>query len=193
MAAACTTAPAFDAVTSSSPQNQYPPRSPQGLAARWVQWAATPSFFRSPIADTSGARGGLHQPDDVWFLAGSYGGDPVVRHLVVPPRRELFFPVFTMWFVDQRPEVVEQAFGTLSVDGVDTAVDVVATHDPFVVRGGFLNGVNRSRRPVWMSVWGLWGSLSPLGAGQHEVAMRGGDGHGFVVDVTYRLDVRGTA
>jgi hypothetical protein len=65
----------------------------------------------------------------------------------------------------------------------------VFTPRPFLVAGAFLNPVSRGRRPVPMTVWGLWSHPAPLPPGQHVLDISGGDGYGFTVDVTYRLEV----
>ena len=49
------------------------------LAARWWQWALSAPDDRSPVSDTTGEFAGWRQPDDVWFLAGTYGGRVVRR------------------------------------------------------------------------------------------------------------------
>ncbi|MBU8859389.1 MULTISPECIES: hypothetical protein [unclassified Micromonospora] len=52
------------------------------LAARWVAWVAAHRQPVNPLKDTTGRHGGRHQPDDVWFLAGTQGGG-VSRRCVV--------------------------------------------------------------------------------------------------------------
>jgi hypothetical protein len=171
----------------------YDPRSPEGLAARWVQWAAAASPLKNPIADTTGADAGHNQPDDVWFLAGSYG-EAVERQCTVPAGRPLFVPVFNIWFSHAAgpPEPAERAVGSLQIDGSGVEPDVIATPVPFIVAGARLNGVTRTRKPVPLTVWGLWKHLSAPPPGQHELRIRGGDGYGFALDVTYRLTVAST-
>lgn len=167
----------------------YAPGSPEALAAGWVRWAAAPGFLRSPIADMSGKRAGRNQPGDVWFLAGSYGGDPVVRSCTVRPGADLFLPAVNMWFVGMPPEAMERGHGEVTLDGYRQELRPVVTPEPFVVRGGFLNGVTRSRADVPVTVWGLWARVPAPAPGQHDLHVVGGDGYGFVVDVSYRLTV----
>lgn len=175
----------------SGPTLPYDPCSPEGLAARWVQWVAASGPVRNPLEDESGQYAAENQPDDVWFLAGSYGRKAVERRCVVPVGRELFLPAFNMWHwpADGPPPVVEDAFGSLVVDGVAVDLDVIATPTPFTVAGARLNGVTGRKRPVGVTVWGLWKHLPPLGPGEHDLHAVGGDGHGFQVDVRYRLIV----
>ena len=168
----------------------YDPRSPEGLAARWVQWVAASGPLKNPVDDDTGEHAAHNQPDDVWFLAGSYG-KRVERRCVVPVGRELFVPVFNMWLwpSDGDVPVVEDAAGTLTVDGVPVEPDVIGTPVPFVVAGARLNGVTGRKRAVPATVWGLWKHLPAPARGEHEVQVVGTDGHGFTVDVTYRLAV----
>ncbi|MGX6604777.1 hypothetical protein ACWKSP_22005 [Micromonosporaceae bacterium Da 78-11] len=172
------------------PPLPYAPTSPEGLAARWVRWIAGIGSARSPIADDSGLNADLHQPDDVWFLAGTFGED-VQRHCTVPAGRPLFFPVFNMWHrhADGPPSPMSHAFGRLLVDDVPVAVDTIATPVPFAVHGTRLNPVTWSGKSVPVTVWGLWKQLDPLTRGQHVVQFSGGDGYGFTVKVTYHLTV----
>lgn len=171
----------------------YDPRSPEGLAARWVQWVASAGPVRNPLEDDTGEYAAHNQPDDVWFLAGSYG-KRMERRCVVPGGRDLFLPTFTMWFwpADGPPQPVEGVSGSLAVDGVPLEPEVIATPVPFTVAGARVNGVTQRRKPVPVTVWGLWKLVPALPVGEHVVRAVGGDGHSFTVDVTYRLLVGGT-
>jgi hypothetical protein len=172
----------------------YAPDSPEGLAARWVQWVASASALHNPVADETGEDAAGNQPDDVWFLAGSYG-ETLERRCTVPTGRGLFVPVFTMWTVpgDGPPEPVSDADGHLNLDGEPIEPDVVSTPVAFVVAGARMNGVTRTKRPTPTTVWGLWKLLPPLAPGEHELRVLGSDGHGFVVDVRYHLFAQGPA
>ena len=175
------------------PTLPYDPRSPEGLTARWVQWVASVGPLANPVDDTTGEHAAVNQPADVWFLAGSYG-KRVHRQCLVPTDREFFLPAFTMWeFPSAGPApVVEDAYGALTVDGVPRELVEIGTDEPFAVTGARLNGITARRRAVPTTVWGLWALLGPLEPGLHELRATGGDGHGFEVDVTYRLAVGGT-
>ena len=173
------------------PALPYHPRSPQGLAARWVQWIASVGPVKNPLEDDTGEYAAVNQPDDVWFLAGSYGRKPMERRCYVPLGRELFLPAFNMWYfpADGPPPVAERAFGSIVLDGEKLDVDVIGTPVPFIVQGARLNGVTQRKSPLPGVVWGLWKLIPPLAPGEHELHVVGGDGHGFVVDVRYRLGV----
>ena len=173
--------------SAAAPELPYDPRSPQGLAARWVQWVAAAPAARNPVADATGEDAAANQPADVWFLAGSYG-DVVRRQCVVPAGRELFVPVFNLWDRDGGPPpVVDGAYGSLVVDGVSLEPEAIGTPAPFTVAGAALNGVTLRRKPKQVTVWGLWKLVPGLPAGDHDLHVVGGDGHGFTVDVAYRL------
>ena len=173
-----------------TPALPYDPRSPEGLAARWVQWVAAAGPLKNPVADETGEHAAVNQPDDIWFLAGSYG-ERLERRCVVPAGRDLFLPAFNMWHAgaDGPPPVMERASGTVVVDGQLLEPDVIATPVPFTVAGARLNGVTRSKRAIPTTVWGLWKLIPALPPGQHQLRATGGDGYGFSVDVTYRLTV----
>ncbi|MBG6105785.1 hypothetical protein ACLQ3D_11400 [Micromonospora vinacea] len=167
----------------------YAPDSPQGLAARWVQWAAATGPFRNPILDRTGRHAHHRQPNDVWFLAGCFGGN-VERRCTVPVGRPLFFPAFNMWcphgtYIPPLPA----ATGEAHVDQVPHPVTTIDVTELFDVRGAFLNPVTRRRRRVPMRVWGIWARVDPLAPGPHTVAFAGTDGHGFHVAATYQLQV----
>ena len=46
--------------------------SDEGLLGRWLQWVASAAPGQCPVQDDDGRHGGLRQPDDVWFLAGTF-------------------------------------------------------------------------------------------------------------------------
>jgi hypothetical protein len=176
------------------PALPYTPDSPEGLAARWVRWVADAGPVSNPVEDETGQYAGQNQPDDVWFLAGTYGRKPVERRCLVPIGRELFLPVFNLWDVGSGgpPPVVERAFGSLTLDGVAVEPVEIGTPIPFTVAGARLNGVTGRKSPFPVTVWGLWSHLPALEPGEHDLHAVGGDGEGFVVDVRYRLSVVAT-
>ena len=168
----------------------YDPSSPEGLAARWVQWVASFGPMRNPVADRTGADAAVNQPEDVFFLAGTFG-DAVERRCTVPAGRPLFFPAFNMWHwpADQPPPHLPHAHGELFVDGVPTELDVLATPVPFEVAGARGNPATGRNKPIPVTVWGLWRRLDPLPPGPHEIRFAGGDGHGFGVAARYEIQV----
>ncbi|MEU5939306.1 hypothetical protein ABZ807_08950 [Micromonospora sp. NPDC047548] len=169
----------------------YPPSSPEGLVARWVRWLAAHGPMTDPIHDTTGEDAGHHQPDDVWFLAGTYGGT-VRRRCVIPAGRPLFFPAFNIWQVGSAPgevPVVGGATGHAKLDDERVALDTIGTPTPFEVRGAVRNAVTGRSRPYPVTCWGLWASVPPLAPGEHELTFGGTDGGEFSVRAKYLLVV----
>jgi hypothetical protein len=168
----------------------YDDGSPEAMAARWTRWVAGAGPMHNPLLDTTGDDAGVGQPEDVWFLGGTFGG-PVTRSCTVPSGVPLFFPAFNMWFTNTPtlPDDLPDGFGRAAVDGVDVPLETIATPVAFEVSGARLNPVTRTSKPVPMTVWGLWATIPPLAAGSHVVRLGGGDGHGFTVDATYQLEV----
>jgi hypothetical protein len=111
------------------------------------------------------------------------------RSCAVPVGRDLFLPVFNYWEIPAtgRIEIAEDASGTLVVDGVPQELEEIGTPLPFTVAGARLNGVTGRKKPVPVSVWGLWKRVPALAPGEHHLQAIGTDGHGFTVDVSYRL------
>ena len=168
----------------------YDPCSPQGLAARWVQWVAAAGLDESPIDDETGAHGAANQPTDVWFLAGCRGGR-VQRRVAVPGGRDLFFPVINWWFrADRAPElsaVLERVHGSVIVDGVPMEPEPIVTPEPFTVTGARFNDVTLRTRPRQIVTTGLWTSVPAPGPGEHEVHLVADDGEDVTLDVRYQL------
>lgn len=165
----------------------YHPNSPKGLAARWVQWGASSNFDSNPIADETGKFADKEQPDDVWFLAGCFGGI-VKRTCRIPANRPILIPAFNMWFTkDFSPPDLDKAHGFLSVNGEEIELDKIFTNKPFIVRGVWGNPVTGSVFQSSMRVAGLWKQIEPLPEGEHEILIRGGDGEGFYVEVNYKI------
>lgn len=165
----------------------YAPGSPEGLAARWVRWVAGIGRGTSPVADATGEWAGLGQPDDVWFLAGTFGGT-ARRRCTVPAGVPLFAPAVNMWrdAADGPPPVLERGFGQVLVNGVPVPLRTVTAS--FEAAGARGNPVTATRRPVALTVWGLWAHTEPLLPGTHEVQIEGGDGYGFTVGASYTVD-----
>ncbi|MGY1619758.1 hypothetical protein ACI797_23700 [Geodermatophilus sp. SYSU D00691] len=171
-----------------APVLPYDPRSPEGLAARWVQWVAA-GGIDDPIQDKTGEFGAANQPDDVWFLAGSYG-KRVERACVVPEGRDLFIPLLNFWARAEDGELrAEGGTGSLAVDGVAYEPQEIYTPAPFPVAGKALNAITSRTKPVEMRVWGLWGLVPGLPLGEHVLRAVGGFGEEFALDVVYRLTV----
>lgn len=168
----------------------YEATSLEGFAARWVRWAASVGSVHNPIADTTGQDAGLNQPDDVFFLAGNFGGS-TTRSITAPAGVPLFLPAVNVWFfpADGPPDPMPTAFGEVVLDGVSLGADQVSTPEPFLVTGPRLNPVTGTRKAIPVVVTGWWKRVDPPEPGPHKLRVRGGDGHGFVVDLTVHLQI----
>lgn len=170
----------------------YDPVSHDGLAARWVRWAASVGIMHNPISDTTGEDAAIGQPDDVWFLAGTFG-TAATRTITVPAGVPLFLPAINMWFFPATgpAEPLGDAFGQVQLDGEDIATVAIATPVPFLVEGARFNPVTQTRKPIPTTVSGIWAFVEPPARGEHVLRVTGGDGHGFELDLTVRLTVGG--
>ncbi|MFI1256257.1 hypothetical protein ACH4U6_21120 [Streptomyces netropsis] len=151
----------------------------RALAARWWQWALSAPDDRDPVRDETGEFADWQQPDDFWFLAGTYGGR-VVRRCSIPANRSVFFPVFNTqrpvpWH-SRKPMVMEVAEATAYLNGAALPLDEF-TSRPFRSAG---------RRRV---AWGLWAGLAPLVPGQYVLEINASTTGGFWVATTYHLTV----
>lgn len=97
-------------------------------AVEWWQWALGVPGATNPILDTTGANCGERQIDDVWFLAGTFGSDPVVRECTVPEGASLFFPLINRGFFvfdeDPPPTEAELRGAVACVNPVDLFFEV---------------------------------------------------------------------
>jgi PEP-CTERM motif len=62
-------------------------------SVQWWQWAASFQNGTNPVQDTTGALSYLGNQGPVFFLAGTFGSDPVVRAVTVEADQSLFFPL----------------------------------------------------------------------------------------------------
>ncbi len=167
----------------------YSSSSLEGLVARWVQWAASTKEEINPISDLTGEYAAACQPNDVWFLAGCFGG-MVQRKCTIPSNKKILIPVFNMWFTEHyQPPDLSKAHGFMKLNGDEIELDKVSTKAPFVIRGVWGNPVTGSILEHEMRVGGLWKLLDPLPIGKHDLFFRGGDGDDFFLEVAYQIEV----
>ncbi|MFJ9057863.1 hypothetical protein OHB07_03375 [Streptomyces sp. NBC_00111] len=146
------------------------------LAGRWWKWALSAPEGRSPVEDTTGEHAAWNQPDDLWFLAGTYGGQ-VVRRCAVPSARPLFFPVLNMQHTrsySRVPLSMSVAEATASLNGIALPLEEFTAP--------FRTGLTQRY------AWGLWGGVAPLIPGQYVLEIKARATNGFWVDTTYHLE-----
>lgn len=79
------------------------------LAGDFWNWAWIEPCQSNPISDETGEHNWRNQAGPVWFLAGSWCGDPVVREVTIPPDRTIFIPIWTVNFTTDFGETEEEA------------------------------------------------------------------------------------
>ncbi len=168
----------------SGSSSEKPPKAapdPAELAGRWWVWASGPA---KPVEDGTGKRCTRDQPEEVFFLAGTFGGE-ARRTCRVPKDTPLFFPVLNRRCPTEGApaedaaaacgEGLEEAEVELTVDGEPARLEYVES-PPFELEGESV-------------AVGHHALLDPLPAGDHEIAFRGRDAGRFELDVQYRLTV----
>jgi hypothetical protein len=207
-------APSLVAPISTAPAGQTYGR----WAAEWWQWALGVPASVNPILDSTGEHCAQRQVDEVWFLGGSFGSDPVVRHCDVPAGKALFFPLInTVYgaFLNDPPETRTEEFvraaGSCTVPAdITVKIDGVAIGKPT----RFFTGDRRAQSPLFNvqlpagNVFGLTEEaaaelalspsgeqgyylfLGPLSPGDHTIRWTAsGCTPGLVQDITYHLTV----
>ncbi len=180
------------------------------LSARWWQWLLSIPAAVNPNLDTTGANCGQGQYDDVWFLAGTFGGS-VERSCSIPVGKPIFFPLInTIAFKPSGGETLvdlrRQAAAFIdAVTGLNCTLDGGAC---FQDRSGFRvrspsftviappKGVLPPRKlsvpgntdPIVSD--GYWLLLDPPTSGPHTIQFSATTSGGFTVDVTYNLMVQ---
>ncbi len=161
------------------------------LQGRWWTWAASEPEATNPVADLDGSDCGRHQPHDVWFLAGTFGGQ-VKRACKVPGGRPIAVPVIN--HVGDRASCtafMSGASGTVLFDGKVVAPEAYEG-DSITVRGAQGNPVTGEERRFTATGCGLWVQLPPPAPGTHALKVRGRSGD-FAIVVDYALTVAASA
>lgn len=63
------------------------------LTGKWWQWANSMPGYKSPVRDMTGENCANGQKGNVWFLAGSYSRNKVVRKCTIPSGKYIMFPL----------------------------------------------------------------------------------------------------
>ncbi|MFE5212826.1 signal protein [Streptomyces sp. NPDC056600] len=157
------------------------------LQGRWWTWAAAEPETTNPVADTDGSACGRNQPDDVWFLAGTFG-DQVERACQVPHGRPIVVPVVNL-VGDQEScaAFMRDAEGTVLLDG--KAVEPERYEgDSITMRGAQGNPITAEEGLFTATGCGLWVQLPSLSPGTHALEVRGRSDD-FSTGVDYALTV----
>jgi hypothetical protein len=192
----------------------------RSLTGQWWQWALSTPADANQVLDSTGAFCMVGQRGPVWFLGGTFTGQPTVRTCSVPDNVSLFFPVINRFTAntpgcDQPNTDYSMAFMRSQIAPyIDGATGLLVLLDNRPVPG-----VRRVRSDPFSvtlppgNLFAFWGDkcivagkvyspaaddgyyarLRPLPAGQHHLSIRGTDANGFSVDVFYTLNVIRTA
>lgn len=189
-------------------------------AAEWWQWALGVPAATSPVLDPDGQHCGERQVGDVWFLAGSFGADPVVRSCDVPQGKSIFLPLInslygaflndppetrTEEFVREVARCTEPAVISVSIDGRPVAKPTrfftglaLAASPLFNIQlpPDNLLGADATQIPELVlspsAEQGYYLFISPLPPGPHVIAWTAsGCAPDFAQDVTYHITVTG--
>lgn len=176
------------------------------FSARWWQWLLSIPKATNPILDASGANCGVGQVDDVWFLAGTFGGT-AIRSCTVPAGKPIFFPLINASnfkpFGNETILDLRAGAGAI-VDSVNSRYCYIngSACDSYRVRSPAFTYKAPARAllpPGWASVGGqsdpivsdgYWTLLSPLSPGQHTIRFGGTTTSGFSTEAIYTLTVQ---
>lgn len=180
------------------------------LSAQWWQWAHSIPAGANPLLDTTGAKCMVGQRGPLWFLAGATTGSPTARSCTVPQGTTLFFPVLNYSWINTT-ECGEPVYTIAEMRALVAPEIAGATGLAVVLDGVPLTGFRRVRSEAFSSVFpkrnlygaecivagkpyrsvddGYYMKLRGLTAGTHVLNIRGTSLTGFVVDVTYTLNV----
>lgn len=185
--ASASTAPPSTTLPSTAPVKEDVRLPSAELQGRWWTWAASEPEATNPVADMDGRACGRNQPHDVWFLAGTFGGQ-VKRACEVPSGRLIAAPVVNTFGDPERcAAFMSSAQGTVLLDGKVVEPETY-TDDSITVQGAQGNPLTGEEGQFAATGCGLWVQLPPLAPGKHSLKIRGRSGD-FSTGVDYALTV----
>ncbi|GGZ84790.1 hypothetical protein GCM10010344_60250 [Streptomyces bluensis] len=161
--------------------------SPQALQSQWWTWAMSEPGRTNPVADEDGSECGRNQPQDVWFLAGTFGTQ-AKRTCSVPNGVPLAFPLVNLIASPADcAAFMKPARGSAVLDGKRVDSETIAGVT-ITARGVAGNPVTGTDGRFSATGCGLWVQLPPLQPGQHTLTIRGQSAD-FSLGVDYSLTV----
>ncbi|GAA3213033.1 signal protein [Actinocorallia longicatena] len=159
------------------------------LQGRWWNWVLSTKTATSPIGDDKGANCAVKQPEDVWFLAGTFGGS-VQRSCDVPAGRNILAPLLNLFSEGEEDcrQFMKAAKGSAVLDGASLEVETVASA-PFTATPEAGNPLEWEPGTYRVFGCGMYVRIPPLTAGEHTLELRGASGS-FANGVDYALTVR---
>ncbi|MEU0484057.1 signal protein [Streptosporangium sp. NPDC006013] len=157
------------------------------IQGRWWTWAASEGESTNPVTDTTGEFCDRNQPEDVWFLAGTFGGT-LQRTCRVPAGRPMVFPLVNRVCSEAVcKEFMATAEGRATLDGKPVTPERMED-DNVAVTGVAGNPLTGEEGTATSYACGIWVRLQPLQPGRHTLTVRGSSGD-FRTGVDYTLIV----
>jgi hypothetical protein len=160
------------------------------MQARWWTWAASQPEATNPVSDRTGAQCAVGQGDDVWFVAGTFGGE-AKRTCTVPAGRTIAGPLLNVTTDDAAScaEFIAAADGEVVLDGAPVDIKKIEAQ-PVTFSGVAGNPLTKKAGEVARQGCGLWFTLAGLQPGAHKLTINGVSGD-FSLSVEYALTVTG--
>lgn len=170
--------------------------SQTSLPARWWIWAES-AGNRNPISDRTGRDCAVNQPEDVWFLAGTFGGS-ADRRCAIPTDQPVFFPVINLMCEVVEGAKVERALEecdqraietSASLDGNELEIVPMTSEGSFAFEAGPRSVIAVPNSRFDAVAGGEWVGPVLIPSGRHVLrfAARSED---FQLEVTYELMVQ---
>ena len=189
-------------------------------AAEWWQWSFGIPEAVNPLLDMTGVNCNRRQVGKVWFLAGAFTPDPVVRNCTIPRGKSLFFPLINISygaFLNDPSEIRTEEY-VRSIGSCTEPATIFAWIDGNRVQHPtrYFTGVSGSQSPIFniqmpssnllgvteadapelvlspSAEQGYYLFVEPLQRGNHTIRwIASGCTAGASQDITYRLTVVG--
>ena len=200
-----------------APINSVPEGQTYGRwAAQWQEWAVGIPAAENPVLDTTGQYCGQRQVDSVWFLAGTFGSNPVIRACNILAHKALFFPLIYNAYFAYLSDADRTEVFVRSQAACNQPVQIWATIDGTKIAHpqGYFTGPSGSGSPLFNvqlppgNIFGLdettipelllspsaeqgyYLFLYPLSPGKHTIRwVASGCFPGLFQDITYNLTV----
>ena len=176
-------------------------------AADWWTWALSQPIATNPVLDTTGDQCAVAQQGNVWFLAGTFSSDPVIRDCTVPAGTPLLIPVINTFYcalAEDPPAQQTEEYARAQVAHVeDLASGLSVTVDgrrvprltyeesevfSIVLPADNLFGLPAGTVASPCADAGYYTLIPPLSVGEHTIRIQG-TLDTFTVDVTYHITV----
>jgi len=179
------------------------------LSARWWQWLLSIPAAVNPNLDATGANCAQGQFDDVWFLAGAFGGT-VERSCTIPVGKPIFFPLLNNiafkpggkeTLLDLRAQAATFIDTVTALDCTLDGVPCFQDRSSFRVKSPSFTVIAPAKglvSPGQLSVPGntdpivsdgYWLLINPPTPGSHTIKIKASTNN-FSLDVTYNLTVQ---